>query len=51
LILGFLALRQIKQTGQRGRRMAIAGIVIGGLVIALVIALRILSPVFRQSPG
>jgi hypothetical protein len=51
LIFGFLALGQIKQTGQRGRGMAIAGIVIGGLVIALGVIFGILSAVAKHSPG
>jgi hypothetical protein len=51
LILGFLALGQIKRTGQRGRGMAIAGIVIGGLVIAASIVIWILGAIARHSPG
>ena len=51
LIFGFLALGQIKQTGQRGRGMAIAGIVIGGLVIALGVIFGILSAIAKHSPG
>jgi Na+/H+-dicarboxylate symporter len=35
LILGIVALNQIKQTGQGGRGFAIAGIVIGGIAIAI----------------
>jgi fumarate reductase subunit D len=51
LIFGFLALGQIKQTGQGGRGMAIAGIVIGGLVIAASIVFGILGAIARHSPG
>jgi hypothetical protein len=51
LIFGFLALGQIKRTGQGGRGMAIAGIVIGGLVIALGIGFGILSAIVKHSPG
>ena len=43
LIFGFVALGQIKQTGQGGRGMAIAGIAIGGAVIVLGIVFGILS--------
>lgn len=35
LIFGIIALNQIKQSGERGRGMAIAGIVISGCEIAL----------------
>jgi hypothetical protein len=37
LIFGFMALGQIRQTGQRGRGMAIAGIVIGAIALVLFI--------------
>ena len=37
LIFGFVALNQIKQTGQRGRGMALAGIVLGGILVVLAI--------------
>ena len=33
LIFGFISLNQIKQSGQSGRGLAIAGIIIGALVI------------------
>jgi hypothetical protein len=36
LIFGFLALNQIQQTGQRGRGLAIAGIIIGAILIAII---------------
>jgi hypothetical protein len=42
LIFGFIALGQIKQTGQGGRGMAIAGIVIGAIAIAVITSLGIL---------
>jgi hypothetical protein len=41
LIFGFLALNQIKQTGQRGRGLAIAGIVIGAVLFAIITVSRI----------
>jgi Domain of unknown function (DUF4190) len=41
LVFGFVALGQIKQTGQDGRGMAIAGIVIGGAVIGLLVLIAI----------
>ncbi|HWF28505.1 MAG TPA: DUF4190 domain-containing protein [Mycobacterium sp.] len=46
IIFGFLALGQIKQSGQGGRGMAIAGIVIGVVVTALVIFAGILGALF-----
>jgi hypothetical protein len=49
LIFGFIALGQIKQTGQRGRGMAIAGIVIGAIAIVLVIIAAILRIVYRSA--
>jgi hypothetical protein len=36
LIFGFLALNQIQQTGQRGRGLAIAGIIIGAILVAII---------------
>ncbi|OBA79967.1 hypothetical protein A9W99_17770 [Mycobacterium sp. 1164966.3] len=41
LIFGFVALGQIKQTGQDGRGMAIAGIAISGAVIGLLVLIGI----------
>ncbi|HUE31797.1 MAG TPA: DUF4190 domain-containing protein [Mycobacterium sp.] len=43
IIFGFLALGQIRQSGQGGRGMAIAGIVIGVVVTAIVIVAGILG--------
>jgi hypothetical protein len=51
LIFGFVALNQINQTGQRGRGMAIAGIVIGGILIALGIGLGILGQIVKHTPS
>lgn len=39
IILGIIALNQIKQTGQQGRGLAIAGIVVGGAWVALFLIL------------
>ena len=41
IVLGIVALNQIKKTGQRGKELAISGIVLGGLVLAAGIALGI----------
>jgi hypothetical protein len=51
LIFGFIALNQIKETGQGGRGMAIAGIVVGGLLIAITTVLLILGAIFGHSPS
>ncbi|GMA24783.1 hypothetical protein GCM10025864_25420 [Luteimicrobium album] len=37
LVFGLVALRQIKRTGQRGRGFAIAGVVISGVTILLLV--------------
>ncbi|GAA4836337.1 hypothetical protein GCM10023221_11830 [Luteimicrobium xylanilyticum] len=37
LVLGLVALRQIKRTGQRGRGFAIAGVAIAGATIVLLV--------------
>jgi hypothetical protein len=43
LVFGFIALNQIKQTGESGRGMAIAGIVISGAIIAMFIVFMIIG--------
>jgi hypothetical protein len=50
VIFGFVALSQIKRSGQRGRGMAIAGIVIGSILLVLGIALWTLAAIFRHTP-
>jgi uncharacterized membrane protein len=45
IIFGFVALSQIKQTGQGGRGMAIAGIIIGVVVTAIVTVAGILGAI------
>ncbi len=37
IILGYIALNQIKRTGEQGRGMAVAGIIIGYVIVALVV--------------
>ena len=54
IVFGFVALRQIKRSGQAGRGMAIAGIVLSGvwgIVIALVIATIVLTEATRSASG
>jgi hypothetical protein len=50
LIFGFVALNQIKQRGQRGRGMALAGIIIGGILVALWIGVGILKTTVWRTP-
>lgn len=49
LVFGFIALNQIKQTGQGGRGMALAGIIISVLVIVAGIILVFLGAIFRST--
>lgn len=50
-VLGGIALSQIKQTGQQGRGMAIAGIAIGGATTALiVVGMMIFAAAMFHSP-
>lgn len=42
LVLGIIALNQLKTSGERGRGMALAGTIIGGIFTALVLAYLIL---------
>jgi ABC-type dipeptide/oligopeptide/nickel transport system permease component len=41
VVLGIIALNQIKQSGEQGRGFAIAGIAIGGVVLAFALILVI----------
>jgi hypothetical protein len=50
VVLGILALRQIRQTGQRGRGLAIGGLVCSGLWLALIGAYFVL-PGGKSSPA
>jgi len=49
IILGFIGLSQIKKTGERGRGLAIAAIIIGfasiviGVIVAIVVTSAVLS--------
>ncbi|MGY1710725.1 DUF4190 domain-containing protein [Geodermatophilus sp. SYSU D00758] len=42
LVLGIVARRQIRQTGEEGDGLALAGIVVGGIACALVVLLVVL---------
>ena len=47
-IMGHIALRQIKKTGQRGRALALFGVIIGWLGTILIVSLIafVMSPFF-----
>ena len=49
VIFGFVALSQIKKTGQSGRGMALAGIIIGFVVIAIMVVYLVLVVVFAAT--
>lgn len=51
LIFGFLALNQIKQTGQRGRGLAIAGIIIGAVLVAVITVSGIRNAGHKHRPS
>jgi hypothetical protein len=51
LIFGFVALNQIRQTGQRGRGMALAGIVLGGILVVLTIAVGLHRTQAKHAPS
>lgn len=42
IILGVVALNQIKQTGEEGRGYALAGIIVGGVLVALTVVVLII---------
>lgn len=46
IVLGHLALGQIRQTGERGRELAIAGLVIGYVITGFVVLMVIAYVVF-----
>ena len=46
IILGFVALNQIKTSGEQGRGLALAGIIIGFVAVGITILIIILNVVF-----
>ena len=46
IVLGVVAMNQIKQTGQEGRGMALAGVIVGGVAVVLWIIGIILYVIF-----
>ena len=49
IICGHIALVQLKRTGEKGRGLAIAGLVIGYLYIAVVVIVTFLVAIFAAS--
>jgi Domain of unknown function (DUF4190) len=45
VIFGFVALSQIKRSGQNGRGMAIAGIIIGAVPIVIILGILIVAAI------
>jgi len=52
VVLGAVALGQIKRTNQQGRGLAIAGIVVGAVmtVLLVLIAIAMMTVVINRSP-
>src|SRR3954447_25071950 len=48
-IMGLLALRQIKRSGERGRRLAISAIVIGAVNLMAALVIGLLAVIFVAS--
>jgi hypothetical protein len=51
IIAGAIALNQIKRTGENGRGLAIAGIVIGAVYIAIVLIFVVITTIIAASAG
>ena len=51
IIFGVIALNQIKQTGQGGRGLALAGLIIGGVEIALMLLYFVVVVILAASNG
>ena len=49
IVLGFIAMQQTRQTGQEGRGLALAGVIVGAVVIVLVAAYWIGVAVIARS--
>ena len=49
IVLGVVALNQIKQTGQQGRGLALAGIIVGVVIIVLTIVVIVIYIAFFAS--
>jgi uncharacterized Tic20 family protein len=51
IICGPIALGQIKRTGENGRGLAIAGIIIGAVIIAIYVILIVVSVALAATAG
>jgi peptidyl-prolyl cis-trans isomerase B (cyclophilin B) len=51
IILGFVALNQIKTSGEQGRGLALAGIIIGFVAVGITILIIIISAAVAASVG
>ncbi len=51
IVMGVIAMKQTKQTGQQGRGMAIAGVVLGGVYLALFVIGLIFGIAYIASDG
>src|SRR5882724_7762821 len=51
LVMGFIALKKVQETGEKGREMAIAGMVTGGLGLLLFIGWVIFYVILRMGGG
>ena len=51
IILGFVALNQIKTSGEQGRGLALAGIIIGFVAVGITVLVVIISVVAAATVG
>lgn len=51
IIVGPIALSQIKRTGENGRGLAIAGIVIGAILVGIYVIIWIIAAIVIASAG
>ena len=51
IILGFVALNQIKTSGEQGRGLALAGIIIGFVAVGITLLVIIISAAVAASVG
>jgi peptidyl-prolyl cis-trans isomerase B (cyclophilin B) len=51
IILGFVALNQIKTSGEQGRGLALAGIIIGFVAVGITVLIIIISVVAAATVG
>lgn len=51
IVLGFIALSQIKRTGEKGRGLAIAAIIIGAIAVIIFVIVLIVVAVAAAASG